>query len=73
MAKGSLIGTISACPKLWDIAAGVLITESAGGIVTDWQGNNIFPVDLENYEGGTFQIMMANKKIHPELLQLINA
>ncbi len=73
VAKGSLIGTISACPKLWDIAAGVLITESAGGIVTDWQGNKIFPIDLESYEGGTFQIMMANKKIHPELLQLINA
>jgi myo-inositol-1(or 4)-monophosphatase len=72
VAKGSLIGTIIRSPKLWDIAAGALLAQTAGAVVTDWIGKKIFPVDLDSYNGGTFQTIAANKKTHPELLKLIS-
>ena len=73
VAKGSLIATITSCPKLWDIAAGAVIAETAGAIVTDWQGGKMFPVDLDSYEDKELQIMAANKKVHAELLALIKS
>ena len=72
-AKGSLIGTIVNSPKLWDIAAGALIAESAGAIVSDWHGGKVFPVDLDNYNGQVLPIVVANKKVHGELLRLTNS
>jgi myo-inositol-1(or 4)-monophosphatase len=73
VAKGSLIATIINRPKLWDIAAGTLITEAAGAIVSDWQGGKIFPVDLDSYQGKELQVIAANKNVHAELLQLIKS
>lgn len=71
VAKGGLIASITPCPKLWDIAAGTLIIETAGGIVTDWQGKKIFPLDLGVYNGQEFKLIAANKKAHPQILKLI--
>ena len=68
VAKGSLIAAIHSCPKLWDIAAGALIAETAGAVLSDWKGEKIFPVDLEKYDGEVFNIIAANKKVHTELL-----
>ncbi len=73
VAKGSFIGTIGFSPKLWDIAAGAVIAEAAGAVVTDWQGKKIFPVDLDSYTGRRFQTITANKKVHAELLELIKS
>jgi myo-inositol-1(or 4)-monophosphatase len=73
VAKGSLIATIVNRPKLWDIAAGAVIAETAGAVITNWQGEKIFPVDLDSYEGRQFQIIAANKKVHKELLELIKS
>lgn len=73
VANGGLIATVHSSPKLWDIAAGTLIAETAGAIVTDWQGAKIFPVDLESYEGQELRIIASNKKIHAELLSLIES
>lgn len=72
VAKGGLIATIASDPKLWDIAAGTVIAEAAGAIVTDWQGKKIFPLDLESYEAQQFQLLAANKKVHPQIMELIN-
>jgi len=71
VAKGSLIATIASCPKLWDIAAGAMIAEAAGAIVSDWQGDKIFPVDLDSYKGAELQVITANKKVRDELLKLL--
>jgi myo-inositol-1(or 4)-monophosphatase len=68
VANGGLIATIHSCPKLWDIAAGTLIAQTAGAVVSDWQGNKIFPFELDNYEGQELQVIAANKKVHAELL-----
>lgn len=73
VAKGGFAATIASTPKLWDIAAGTVIAESAGAIMTDWQGNKIFPVDLENYEGQKFNLVTANHKSHQKIIELINS
>ncbi len=71
VAKGGLIATIVNTPKLWDIAAGVVIAEAAGAVVSNWQGEKIFPVDLDNYQGAEFQTIAANKKVHPQIVELL--
>ena len=73
VAKGSMPATITDTPKLWDIAAGAIIAESAGAIVTNWNGEKIFPVDADNYEGSTIQTLVANKRTHEELVRLLNS
>jgi len=73
VAKGSLIAAIHNCPKLWDIAAGALIAETAGALVTDWNGEKIFPADLDNYNGRLFKVIAANKNVHAELLNLLKS
>jgi len=73
VAKGSLIATIAQRPKLWDIAAGAVIAETAGAVVSDWQGGKVFPVDLDSYEGAELQVITANKKVHAELLKLLKS
>jgi len=72
IAKGGLAGTILFTPKLWDIAAGCLIAEKAGAINSDWQGNPLWPMNLETYEGGTIPSIMCNPPVHKELLTMIN-
>jgi myo-inositol-1(or 4)-monophosphatase len=71
VAKGSFIGTICHKPKLWDIAAGAILVESAGGVVSDWQGSPIWPIDMNKYDGQTFETLAANKKVHRKLIDII--
>ena len=71
VARGSLIASIASCPKLWDIAAGAIIAEAAGAIVSDWAGGKIFPLDMESYQGQEIQVIMANSKVHAQILELI--
>lgn len=71
VAKGALIATVLTRPKLWDIAAGALIAQSAGAKVTNWEGKDIFPMDLDNYNGQELKTLTANKKVHAEILELL--
>ena len=73
VAKGSLIATIANRPKLWDVAAGVLIAEAAGAVASDWQGGKIFPVDMDGYEGRELKAIAANKKVHGQILELLKS
>ncbi|MFA5291698.1 MAG: inositol monophosphatase [Phycisphaerae bacterium] len=73
VAKGSFIAGIMHNPKLWDIAAGAFIAESAGAIVTDWKGDSLWPVDVNAYSGGPFTVLAANKKVHKKLVDMIAA
>lgn len=72
VASGSFVAGLCNKPKLWDIAAGAFLVETAGGIVTDWKGNPIWPVDMNNYTGQAIQILAANKKVHKKLIEIIN-
>jgi myo-inositol-1(or 4)-monophosphatase len=72
VATGGLVGAVIVCPKLWDIAAGALIVEQAGGIVSDWHGRKLFPFDLENYDGKPIKTIAANPKVHSEMVHLLH-
>jgi myo-inositol-1(or 4)-monophosphatase len=71
VAKGSMVGTIVCVPKLWDIAAGALIAEAAGAVVTDWQGRLLWPMDLAGYDGARIPCIAANPTTHKQLLAMI--
>ena len=47
----------------WDVAAGILLVQEAGGVVTDHNGNTARP--------GDSTIVAASPAVHPELLGLI--
>ncbi|MBC8503679.1 MAG: inositol monophosphatase [Anaerolineales bacterium] len=49
----------------WDLGAGALIVQEAGGIVTDINGNSSF-------FRKPFSIVAANPHIHPQMLEVIN-
>lgn len=72
VANGGLQGTFVNGAKLWDIAAGAMIAQVAGAKVTDYQGNDIFPVDLENYKLKNISVISAAKNVHDQLLNMIN-
>jgi fructose-1,6-bisphosphatase/inositol monophosphatase family enzyme len=71
LAKGSLIGVVFVRPKIWDIAAGTVIAESAGAIVSDWQGNKLFPIDCDKYDGKMFPTLGANKRVYGDMLAML--
>jgi myo-inositol-1(or 4)-monophosphatase len=71
LAKGALVGVVFVRPKIWDIAAGVLIAERAGANLSDWKGNKLFPIDLDKYEGQTFPTLGANKTVYQEMLAIL--
>lgn len=48
----------------WDVAAGILIVEEAGGKITDFKG---FPTDIYSKE-----IVASNGKIHNEMIKVLN-
>lgn len=48
----------------WDTAAGVLLVEEAGGVVTDFSGNPFDPWKKE--------VLAANTHIHPGMLRILN-
>jgi myo-inositol-1(or 4)-monophosphatase len=50
--------------EAWDSAAGYLIVEEAGGLVTDFKGNKFSPYQPH--------VLATNGKIHDEMLQIIN-
>ena len=71
VARGSLVATIVSRAKIWDIAAGALISQTAGAIFSDWKGEKVFPVDLDKYEDQKFRVVASNAKIQAELLKLM--
>ena len=73
VARGGLVAAVVCTPKLWDIAAGVVIADAAGAITTDWKGRKLFPISLDEYEGRSFQVLTANRKTHPKLVEWMNA
>jgi fructose-1,6-bisphosphatase/inositol monophosphatase family enzyme len=65
---GSMICSLSSRAKLWDIAAGILLVESAGGTVSDYYGKSITPIDVDNYQGESYSLVATNKITHCEVL-----
>ena len=73
IAEGGLVAAVMCTPKLWDIAAGIVIAQAAGALVTDWHGQDLFPIDLDRYDGQSFQVLAANRTTHPHLLEIMRS
>jgi myo-inositol-1(or 4)-monophosphatase len=70
VASGAMVGMVSTVTKIWDIAAGAVIVESAGGMLTDIGGAKLFPIDLAKYGGEEYRILAANKKTHEKIAKM---
>ena len=62
VAAGRLDGYYERGIHAWDVAAGALILEEAGGKVTDYRGGELY---LEGRE-----IVASNSRVHPAITQL---
>jgi myo-inositol-1(or 4)-monophosphatase len=69
VAAGSFHWTVAYRTKIWDVAAGALLVEEAGGRVTDLAGRPLFPADLAGEEGGFFPILATNGALHDARLR----
>ncbi len=70
VAKGAMIGMFSSSARLWDIAAGAILVERAGGRVSDLKGNPLFPVNPQLYNMERLPILATSAKIYPKALEL---
>jgi len=57
--------------KLWDIAAGAVLIEEAGGIVSDHRGNGLWPVNPAAYHGEDLPILAGQRELHARLAATI--
>ncbi|MCG8407601.1 MAG: inositol monophosphatase [Phycisphaerales bacterium] len=57
--------------KLWDVSAGTLLVQEAGGIVTDHTGKPIWPRDISNYRDEDIPILVGSQTMHPKLLSTL--
>lgn len=65
VALGAIEARILAGTKIWDCAAAILILREAGGVVTDWNGNNINCTSK--------QIIASNGACHSVLKELLSS
>lgn len=59
VAAGNTEALIVAKPKLWDVAAGVILVEEAGGKVTDFSGNK--------WQTNSSNLLASNQNMHSKL------
>lgn len=59
----ALVGGFESTIHLWDVAAGLLLIEEAGGLITDHRG--------QPYLAGCPDLIVSNGLIHQEILDLI--
>jgi myo-inositol-1(or 4)-monophosphatase len=70
VAKGTLIGTCTSSAKLWDIAAGALLVEQAGGTVTNLEGRSPFPIDIQTCNANPIPLLATSKKVHKQIREI---
>lgn len=56
----------NAVPGVYDVAAGTLLVQEAGGKVTDWEGN---PIDWRKKRN--IQFLATNNRIHSQILRVL--
>jgi len=68
VADGGLDGTFCVENRIWDVAAGVLLIEEAGGVITDLEGNSLSPFDLSADPQRMIPFLAASPPVHKRLL-----
>jgi len=73
VAAGYFDACIDINTRLWDVAAGSLILQEAGGTFTDQSGQPIFPLEPSSpaYHGSAIPFLASNGKVHQQTLKLI--
>lgn len=73
VAAGYMDGSLDLGTKLWDVAAGAVILQEAGGKVTHPSGNTLFALQPNDsaYAGGVVAFLATNGKIHQQCVSLI--
>ena len=72
-ALGHLDVTVVGNAKLWDIAAGCLIVDEAGGVVTSADGEPVFPLDVLRYAGEEIPVVAGSPAAHARLMEVRGA
>jgi len=73
VAAGIAHGAVTLNGKLWDLAAAAAVVLEAGAVITDPQGRNIFPFDLQGYSGAKVPFLAAAPAAQAQLLREINS
>jgi myo-inositol-1(or 4)-monophosphatase len=68
VAAGALDGAYGEDCYLWDVAAGAVMIEEAGGILTDPKGEAIFPFDLRREPRRHVPFLAGGPTMHGQLL-----
>ena len=71
LSAGQLGATYCKQCKIWDVAAGVLMIEEAGGRMTDLHGNAVVPFDLTRDPADNISHLAAAPETHERLLSQI--
>jgi myo-inositol-1(or 4)-monophosphatase len=67
-AVGAIDAMIDDRARLWDLTGGAAILLEAGGRLTDFEGQNLFPVDLGRYSGQPLPFVAGNETAHRVVL-----
>ncbi|WP_230967726.1 inositol monophosphatase family protein [Nostoc sp. WHI] len=66
VACGRLDGYFELDLEVWDLSAGLILLEEAGGKITDWHGNPLAMVSCQS------DVLATNGKIHNSLIDILN-
>lgn len=72
VAKGAMIGAVTPLAKLWDIAAGIILVEQAGGVVLDLDTKSPISINPNDYQGQAIPTLATSKKVNSEILELFS-
>ncbi len=73
LASGGLDAVFARKCRLWDVAAGMLLVQEAGGRAVSLDGRPYFPMDLSGYRDGKMPFLAAPPRLLDELLAEFHA
>ena len=71
VASGVFAGAFAKRSKIWDIAAGALLVEEAGGVVTSPTGQDLFPYSFDTNPAADIPFLAAARAAQSRLLDSI--
>jgi myo-inositol-1(or 4)-monophosphatase len=71
VASGVLAGAFAKRTKIWDVAAGALLVQEAGGVVTSPTGQDLFPYSFDSDPNADIPFLAAARAAQSRLLDSI--